>query len=95
MFLEAEIVITDSFHGTAYSVNLGKRFVVVAPGRFSGRIANLLGMTGLESHLLSDFRDIGIADEIFDSSTVQERLDKERAKADAFLRDALGDGSAE
>lgn len=95
LFLEAEIVITDSFHGTAYSVNLGKRFVAVAPGRFSGRIANLLGMTGLESHLLSDFRDIGIADEIFDSSTVQERLDKERAKADAFLRDALGDGSAE
>ena len=36
LFLNASIVVTDSFHGTAFSVNLEKPFVAIAPERFSG-----------------------------------------------------------
>ncbi|MFR3923916.1 MAG: polysaccharide pyruvyl transferase family protein [Collinsella sp.] len=42
LFLGAEIVITDSFHGTAYSVNLGKKFVAISPGRLTGELRTFL-----------------------------------------------------
>ncbi len=91
LFLGAEVVVTDSFHGTAYSVNLGKRFVSITPGRFAGRIANLLSMTGLEDHVLGDFRDTGVADLTYDAGAVQAVLDGKRAEAEAFLVRALED----
>ncbi|MEO3412817.1 polysaccharide pyruvyl transferase family protein, partial [Bifidobacterium adolescentis] len=52
LFMNAEYVITDSFHGTAFSMNLERKFVAISPGRFSGRIMNLLEMTGETSHYL-------------------------------------------
>ena len=91
LFLGAEVVVTDSFHGTAYSVNLGKRFVSITPGRFGGRIGNLLSMTGLEDHVLGDFRDVGVASLAYDEGAVQTVLDKKRDDAAAFLDRALED----
>lgn len=85
LFLGAEIVITDSFHGTAYSVNLGKKFVSISPGRFSGRIANLLAMTGLEDHLLSSFDNFELAEEPVNHDPVEKALDSKRREAIAFL----------
>lgn len=90
LFLGAEIVITDSFHGTAYSVNLGKKFVTVSPGRFCGRIANLLQMTGLENHSLASFSDFQIAEEAEDFSFSQSVLNRKREEAVSFLGIAIG-----
>ena len=90
LFLGAEIVITDSFHGTAYSVNLGKKFVTVSPGRFCGRIANLLQMTGLENHSLASFSDFQIAEETEDFSFSQSVLNRKREEAVSFLGIAIG-----
>lgn len=89
LFLGAEIVITDSFHGTAYSVNLGKKFVSISPGRFNGRIANLLAMTGLDNHMLTSFSDFGIAEEIWNFDSAQYSLDQERERAISFLSNAI------
>lgn len=89
LFLGAEIVITDSFHGTAYSVNLGKRFVSISPGRFSGRIANLLEMTGLEDHLLKTFDDVELAETPVDHAPVKKALDLKRRETIAFLENAV------
>ena len=54
LFMSAEYVVTDSFHGTAFSMNLSKKFVSISPGRFSGRIMNLLEMTGETGQYLQD-----------------------------------------
>lgn len=89
LFLGAELVLTDSFHGTAFSVNLGKRFVSVSPGRFSGRIGNLLAMTELEGRLLGDWCDVALASEEPDFSDARAVLAHERARARDFLRGAL------
>lgn len=90
LFLGAEIVITDSFHGTAYSVNLGKKFVTISPGRFCGRIANLLQMTGLENHSLASFNDFQIAEETEDFSFSQSVLNRKREETVSFLSTAIG-----
>ncbi|MCI6997387.1 MAG: polysaccharide pyruvyl transferase family protein [Eubacterium sp.] len=47
----AEYVITDSFHATAFSINLNKQFSVVYPEKFSTRIDNVLRITGLQSRV--------------------------------------------
>lgn len=89
LFLGAEIVITDSFHGTAYSVNLGKKFVSISPGRFNGRIANLLAMTGLEDHLLKSFKNIELSEASFNHGSVKNVLDSKRREAIVFLDNAV------
>lgn len=89
LFLGAEIVITDSFHGTAYSVNLGKKFVAISPGRFNGRIANLLAMTGLEDHWLQSFKNLELAEASFNHGSVKKVLDSKRREATVFLDNAV------
>lgn len=89
LFLGAEIVITDSFHGTAYSVNLGKKFVAISPGRFNGRIANLLAMTGLEDHWLQSFKNLELAEASFNHDSVKDALDSKRREAIVFLDNAV------
>lgn len=89
LFYGAKLVLTDSFHGTAFSVNLGKPFVSVSPGRFSGRIAGFLGMVGLDGRYLEDIHDTRLADEPVDFSAAQRVLKERRDEARKFLVQAI------
>lgn len=91
LFMNAEYVVTDSFHGTAFSMNLGRKFVAISPGRFSGRIMNLLEMTGETNHYLDDWHDIDVADQTIDYKHVQRIFETKRAEAKAFLNMAIND----
>ena len=52
-FIDAEFVITDSFHGCILSIFFGKPFVVIAnKNRGTARYKSLLAMLSLENHLL-------------------------------------------
>ena len=88
-FVNAEHVLTDSFHATAFSLNLGKMFTVIMPPRFGTRIANILNLTGTQDRLLQDYQDFTIADREYDAASVQMILDTERSKGITFLRNAL------
>lgn len=50
-FDNASLVVTDSFHGTAFSSQLNTPFVSFAPRSFSGRIVDHLDSLGLSSRL--------------------------------------------
>lgn len=91
LFMNAEYVITDSFHGTAFSMNLGRKFVAISPGRFSGRIMNLLGMTGETRHYLDDWRDLDIANQPIDHAHVAQVLETKRTETKAFLVKAINE----
>lgn len=53
-FNEAEMVLTDSFHGTVFSIIFNKPFWVVGnKGRGMARFNSLLGMFGLENRLIT------------------------------------------
>lgn len=91
LFLSAEYVLTDSFHGTAFSVNLGRKFVAISPGRFSGRIMNLLSMTGATNHYLDDYRNLGIVDQPYDFEHAQQIFARKRSEAKAFLTTAVNE----
>lgn len=53
-FMEAEMVITDSFHGTVFSIIFNKPFWVIGnEGRGMARFKSLLSLFGLEDRLIS------------------------------------------
>ncbi|MGD9624399.1 MAG: polysaccharide pyruvyl transferase family protein [Arcobacter sp.] len=52
LFLNASFIITDSFHGTCFSVNFQKQFVSIAPGIHSNRIESFLNTINLENRII-------------------------------------------
>lgn len=86
LFSDASFVVTDSFHGTAFSSNLGVPFVSVAPPRYGSRIKSLLSLLDLESRgVSSDSEAVEVARASIDFDEVQRRLGAERDRAHAYL----------
>lgn len=91
LFCNAEYIITDSFHGTAFSINFNKKFVCVFPPHRTTRLESVLKLTGLTGRVLTDYDDFTIADKPIDYMRVNAILNAERKKADAFLINAIQD----
>jgi hypothetical protein len=58
LFNNALFVITDSFHGTTFSVNFNKKFVAVSPGENVNRIQSLLEVLGLKDRIVKSETDL-------------------------------------
>ena len=89
LFCEASCVLTDSFHATAFSLNLGTDFISVLPGRFGTRITSILKLTNTECRLLTNYTNFDILDNKIDKEEIQRILTGERNKGLAFLKKAL------
>ena len=88
----AEYVVTDSFHGTAFSINLGKKFISFSAPRFNSRLESILKLFGLENRLLQTFSgNIDIADVEIDYDSVFEKLEEQRQRSFDYLSKALTD----
>lgn len=89
LFIHAEQVVTNSFHGTAFSINLNKQFWVYMPSHFSTRLQSVIELCGLKERMLEGvISDADINREI-DFSEANRVLDIEREKARAFIKKAL------
>ena len=57
MLRDASFVVTNSFHGTAFSINFNKNFYSISnKSRGNSRFTSLLKSFGLENRLLDDFK---------------------------------------
>lgn len=85
-FRDAEFVVTDSFHGTAFSINMNKQFKVFNhKQRGSSRITSILDIFGLMERLgTQDFLD-----DIIDYSSINLLLEKKRHDAKVILHSFL------
>lgn len=89
LMLNADFVVTNSFHGTAFSINLNKQFLVFMPSGFGTRIKSILAQCNLESRLVSgDEADLPY-NNIIDYNKTNKILDLEREKSMNFLKEAL------
>lgn len=90
VFNNASYVITDSFHGTAFSINLAKPFkVFYHEGKNTySRIDNLLEIVGLENQKMTNNSDVSKIEDI-DYTSVRKKLDEERKKSYAFIDSSL------
>lgn len=85
----SDFVITDSFHGTVFSIIFNKQFIVVAnPDRGITRLVNLLQMFNLQERLLlsTDCDYYDILDKPINWGVVNEVLSKVRTKSLNYLR---------
>lgn len=87
----AEVVITDSFHGTVFAIIFHRKFAVLSNHRRgNSRLHSLLSQLGLENHLIANESHIDrlVALEP-DWHDVECRLDGLRSISLQFLNDAL------
>lgn len=90
LIANAKYVITDSFHATAFSINLNTEMICIYPHEFGGRLASILNLTGLSDRHLKDYNDFSLVDaKKIDFKPVNEKLNQERAKGVEFLIKAL------
>ena len=96
LFYNASFVVTDSFHGTAFSINFNKPFVSIPPESGPSRITNILKLVGLSDRLISNLEELKKIDLDIDYSPVNVLLEEQRDKSIKFLRNALAEtGSTE
>lgn len=89
LFCDAACVLTDSFHATAFSLNLGTDFISVLPGRFGTRIESITKLTRTENRILTSYDDLTVVDRSIDEKNVQNILTVERKKGFDFLNKAI------
>jgi len=87
----ADFVVTNSFHGTAFSIDLEKQFLVIPRSEFNSRIESLLRLTGLGSRLVSNpDRALSASQTEIDYAPVRDILRRERDKARRFIQFCTG-----
>ena len=91
-FMDAEYVITDSFHGTAFAIIFNKPFLALGnPKRGMTRFTSLLKIFGLEDRIILS-ADSQLTEKLFapiDFQQVNEILKTKQKEALTFLTDAL------
>lgn len=80
----ADYVVTPSFHGTVFSILLGKPFTITSPPRLPERITDLLDELGIGSRYAGNSTDYDLSP-IDYQGTVYPRLEKLRQRGEAYL----------
>lgn len=84
---DAELVVTDSFHGCAFAINFNKDFIVETTGA-STRIHNIIDRYKLQECYLSN-RVPGSPDIAIDWPSVNEKLEADRTASIRILGESL------
>lgn len=94
-FKNAKYVVTDSFHGTVFSIIFNKQVIDILPGKTRTRIESILKLFGMEDRIVNDYNDMSIINKEIDYKKVNDILDKERKKSIEYLRKAIERGNDE
>lgn len=85
----AQFVLTDSFHATAFSMNMNTTPICVYPNEFGGRLQSFLELMGAESQHITDYDDIDVINRGVDFNKINHILDKNRGYAREYLKKVL------
>lgn len=89
LFMNAEFVITTSFHGTVFSINFKKPFYsIIKDGNPDSRISSILKLTGLENRGIYA-NEKNISTEGIDYSKPTEKLEEFRCYSIKYLKECL------
>lgn len=85
----AKYIITDSFHGTVFSLIFNKQFIDILPGKTATRIESILKLVGLEDRILRDNNDYSFLNESIDFENANNILKNERKESIKDLEKAI------
>lgn len=86
LMYHADFIITNSFHGTAFSVNFNKPFFVLAPSHFSSRITSIGRLLHIEDRFITSVPSDEDIEKAIDYESVNKILEKERIRAMEYLK---------
>ena len=90
LLLNAEIVVTNSFHGVAFSLNFEQPFVAVMPPSSPSRVTDLLSSVGLSEKLISNVSDLDSLDDLdVDFNEATKKLDDLRVLSLQYLESSI------
>ena len=81
----AKIVLTDSFHATAFAINLNTEPICIYPNKYSGRLSSFLELVESTQRHVEDYNDLDVINRPTDFEKVNKILNEERRKVDNFL----------
>ena len=89
----ASYIVTNSFHGTVFSIIFKKQFIAVTKSGTVSRLSELVDNLGLNDRLLGDVNTdkiIELSDTKVDYLCVEKLLNDIRYSSEAFLSEAIG-----
>ena len=88
-FRDAEYILTDSFHGTVFSIIFNKKFIDILPGLTSTRITCILNLLNLETRILKSYDDFSLINDNIDYKAANSILEKNRNISIKKLKSAI------
>lgn len=86
----AECMVTDSFHGTAFAINFNTPFVEILPNNKTGtRNVSILQMTGFSDRILNDDKNIALAKQKMDFSKANQIISIKRKESLNALKEMI------
>ncbi|NLK11776.1 MAG: polysaccharide pyruvyl transferase family protein [Staphylococcus equorum] len=88
-FYDADFVITDSFHGTVFSIIFNKPFIVIAnKERGLSRFLSLLSLLNLDDRLIYNAEDVNceLLNNLIDYEIINRKLDELKEKSFNFIQ---------
>ena len=86
----ADFVVTDSFHGTAFSLNFARQFLSVPAPRYNCRLESILRVAGCTDRMFTTVEEAVRKSEMqVDHLQVQQRLQQARQASLNYLKEAL------
>lgn len=86
----AKYMVTDSFHGTVFSIIFNKQFIDIIPELTGTRIYSLLDLIGQSDRILNDLNDFSWMNKTIDYSKVNKIVECEKKKTLEALVESLG-----
>jgi exopolysaccharide biosynthesis predicted pyruvyltransferase EpsI len=89
-FMDADFVVTDSFHACIFSIIFNKPFVVVGNAkRGMSRFESLLSMFSLQDHLLLNEKDYNSQNPYTITPSAYDELERLKNESMCYISEAL------
>ena len=85
----ANLVLTDSFHATAFSINMNTEPICIYPENYSSRLSDFLKLVDSEQRHAKDYNDFDVVNRHVDFEKVNKILQEERKKVDEYLSEIV------
>ena len=86
----ADYVVTDSFHGTAFSLNFSKQVLSIPAPKYNCRLESILRLTGCENRMFTTVEEaLEKIETPIDYTAAQEKLQAARERSLQYLKEAL------
>lgn len=89
-FRDAAYIITDTFHGSVFSIKYNKKFCTLVRDTNYQKLSYLLRQFGLERRIVKDVKNLEIIiEEVIDYGTVNDMIAKETLRSRLYLKENL------